>query len=558
MTDYVRSLVSFIGYEVDESGAERAANIFTGLKNAAETLNGWIEHGKAKIREWTIGAAEAGDHAAKMGKRLGITAEEVQQLSYVAARAGTSIEAIANGLKFAQKNAYAANGGNKEAIESFRDLGVEYKDQATGAVRPAVDILRDASDAMGAIQDPAKRTALVMKIFGKSGTELLPAMLDGEKGITSLMQRMTDLGDVMSDDDAAAAEDLVDSLHDAEFAAEGVAKRFAVMLFPVLKKMIDGTIKFYTSNRKLIDSGLRVVADIITELYGLYSKLKKTVMENTRVLLIFALLMTTMLIPSIIAQIGALGMLIKVLWITRGHWLSVLYAQLAAIAPIAGMIAGFALIALILEDIFGWANGDDSLIGNLFAAFLDAPSSPNDHWMVVTLRAIMSWTRGALQAIDQFWKGFFDDAEKSGGIWEATKNALVTAIVFWKDQIVDFFNWILGKFASIPAPVRLALNAIPGVGSVAAGLEAANVARTLASTASPATAPVGGQAGRQLLASGAGGGVSFGDTTLHVEVKAGNGGSPNETAAAVGEAAARALENHRRALLHEVESRVKR
>lgn len=68
--------------------------------------------------------------------------------------------------------AMVAAGGSKEQIEVFSRLGVSVTD-AAGQLRPTEDVLLDLADAFAAMPDGAEKSALAVKLFGKSGVELI-------------------------------------------------------------------------------------------------------------------------------------------------------------------------------------------------------------------------------------------------------------------------------------------------------------------------------------------------------------------------------------------------
>lgn len=69
------------------------------------------------------------------------------------------------------QNLGEAAGGNETAQKAFQKLGVFVRD-AGGNVRNTGDVLRDAVAKLAAIEDPAKRAALAVDIFGKSAAKL--------------------------------------------------------------------------------------------------------------------------------------------------------------------------------------------------------------------------------------------------------------------------------------------------------------------------------------------------------------------------------------------------
>ena len=87
------------------------------------------------------------------------------------------------------------------------------------------------ADALAGVEDASTRAALAQRIFGRSGTELLPLFTAGAEGLEAMRQKARDLGIVMSTEDAAAAAEFKDSLNELKGA-------FAGLLMPVLPAII--------------------------------------------------------------------------------------------------------------------------------------------------------------------------------------------------------------------------------------------------------------------------------------------------------------------------------
>jgi hypothetical protein len=60
-------------------------------------------------------------------------------------------------------------------------------------------------DNLAKVTDATTKASLAIDVFGKSGTQLLPLLADGEKGLQALEDRARDLGLTFSQEDADAA-----------------------------------------------------------------------------------------------------------------------------------------------------------------------------------------------------------------------------------------------------------------------------------------------------------------------------------------------------------------
>jgi hypothetical protein len=133
--------------------ASSPAGIFSGLLTAAKV------------------AADTGDAIVHLAEKAGTSVEAISALSYAARRAEVNADSLATAIKKMQVNIVTAARGGKEAQEVLAGLGLTAAD--LGRLLPE-DQFRRIADRIAAIQNPAERAATAVKIFGRSGTELLP------------------------------------------------------------------------------------------------------------------------------------------------------------------------------------------------------------------------------------------------------------------------------------------------------------------------------------------------------------------------------------------------
>ena len=164
--------------------ANKVNGVLAGL-GAALSLGALVAAGKA--------ALDTADNLSKLSQKTGISVESLSLLKPIAEQSGVSLEGLAKGMQKLATAMVEAAGGGKEQIEVFSRLGVSVKD-AAGQLRPTEDVLLDLADAFAAMPDGAEKSALAVKLFGKSGVELIPFLNQGRAGIEELKQKYKELG----------------------------------------------------------------------------------------------------------------------------------------------------------------------------------------------------------------------------------------------------------------------------------------------------------------------------------------------------------------------------
>ena len=128
------------------------------------------------------GAIDLADDMRDLSQRTGVGIETLGQFKVAAELSGSSIEGVAKGLTLLNKNMVAAATAGGPAAAAFKTLAVSTT-ETDGTLRKADKVFLDVADRFAAMRDGPEKAALAMKIFGKSGAELIPILNLGSKEI---------------------------------------------------------------------------------------------------------------------------------------------------------------------------------------------------------------------------------------------------------------------------------------------------------------------------------------------------------------------------------------
>lgn len=204
------------------------------------------------LTDLAIKTAEVGDQFLKAAPALGMTVEDLSALRYVAERSNVQFEQLSIGLSTLNKNLVDASAGTGEAIGAFKTLNIELNNEH-GSLKSNTEVLMEVADRFRLMADGATKAALAQKIFGESGTKLVPVLNQGRDGIEELKQRAEELGVVWSTTDAQAAAELRDATTDLKSAMAGLNQELGKELIPTLTRVVNvmtdgvGTINQYGS-----------------------------------------------------------------------------------------------------------------------------------------------------------------------------------------------------------------------------------------------------------------------------------------------------------------------
>lgn len=156
-------------------------------------------------------AIDAADHLNKLSQKIGISVEALSTLRFAAQLSDVSLETLQKGIKGLSQNITEANTGIGDGAQVFEALGVSVKN-ADGSMKSTEAVLLQVADVFANLEDGAVKTALAVKLFGKSGMDMIPLLNQGAAGINQLTAEAERLGLKLTTETARSAEAFNDNL----------------------------------------------------------------------------------------------------------------------------------------------------------------------------------------------------------------------------------------------------------------------------------------------------------------------------------------------------------
>lgn len=399
MSDALREIVASFGVEFDKDGQlAKGHKQIEGLTGELARLGKGLIAAFAvdRVFEFGKGILEQADALAKQSGALGVSAEELQGWQWAAKLSGSSAEEFSAAFtKFTRNVNEASDSAAGPAAKAFKELGVSIKD-ASGQLGAPIDLLDGVVAGLENIQDPAKRTAVVMDLFGRSGARLLPLLSEGPEGIKKLRAEVGELGATFDSAFLDNAQEVNDNVDRLKLGFRGLAIQVIGPMLPELVELTHGAIAVSK---------------------GFVAWIKQT--NVTR------------------GVVTALG--IKALPLVIGGLKTLGSVALRTVAPF-----------LLLEDAVGFLAGDDSVIGEALDKIFgsgtgDAARKELLQWFTDVKNVVVNDLAPALQAVTEspLFKGaakgaldailavlraiglaLTDDAEKAQGLLKALRGNL--------------------------------------------------------------------------------------------------------------------------------------
>lgn len=181
-----------------------------------------------------------GDQFDKMSQRVGVSAQTLSEYAHAASMSGSDISNIEGALKSMASLTLNASNGMAKATKTFERLGVEFETFKTLSPEEQFDLL---ASKIASIEDPTRRAAEAMKVFGGDGQRLLPLFNAGADGIAEMREEARRLGVTIDDSAAKMGADFDDAMSRFSQSLKGMSLTLAKEVTPSLISFFNGAAK---------------------------------------------------------------------------------------------------------------------------------------------------------------------------------------------------------------------------------------------------------------------------------------------------------------------------
>lgn len=178
------------------------------------------------------------DELSVLSEKTNVEVEALSSLKYAAEQSDASFEMLSGGLTKLARTMEGAVEAGSPAAKALGSIQVAAVD-AEGKLRPMDEVLLDIADRFSGMENGAKKSAIAMDLFGKSGSDLIPFLNEGREGITALREEAERLGITMSTQDVAAAKAYGDSMDKLNSVLASVGREIVLGLMPALTALSD-------------------------------------------------------------------------------------------------------------------------------------------------------------------------------------------------------------------------------------------------------------------------------------------------------------------------------
>jgi len=323
-----------------------------GINKAARGIGLIAAGGVAASAALIQSSAKQADEWAKQARQIGITAEQLQKLNYVANISGVSAESLTKSYEKMNRNIGDLRAGTGMLTTYLNKTDPAFAEQLKN-VESSEDAFAMLIGKINEAPDEFEKASLAQAAFGRAGMDVLRMAEQGEDGIRALMAETEKYG-LVSTEAANAAEMFNDEQTRMRQVVLGLKNKAFNALIPVLANILEKLRKLFETSadgtdiigrfKKMvegidIDAVVRDVSNFAKGMVGLGQTIGKVV----SFLIKFA--------PVILAVVAAIKILAAVqtiynvvLAITMAISSPVILIVLAIVAAVALLAAGVYLM----------------------------------------------------------------------------------------------------------------------------------------------------------------------------------------------------------------------
>lgn len=341
----IDSLVAKLSFDFDGKALDQFNKGMEDASKAVAIVAAGAVAAGAAIFAFTSKIAAQNDEIGKLGQKIGIAAQSINELGFVAQLNGGSINSMNSSLENLAKTASESARGLGAGVEAFGLLGVSAID-ANGNIKQTDDLLLDVADAVSKLDSQSQKLELLSKLGIDSS--LLLTLEQGSEAIRAQRKEVEELGFVLDKNATTRAAAFNDEMLRVKTVVNGVASAIGTKLMKQITPMVKTFLEWFKANKEIIKQNLNQFFEKLTTVIEALFNIGSRVVN---------------VINTLVQAFGGWEIAIQ----SAGAALLVLNAK-ALLIPILIAAAAVAIF-LLIEDIISFAQGADSQLGSLAKKF---------------------------------------------------------------------------------------------------------------------------------------------------------------------------------------------
>lgn len=450
----VRELLCKLGFEADQSKIDKFENSVGNLTKGLALLVTGATAAATAAFGFASSTARQSEEIERSAKLAGTGVEEFQKLAYASESFGIEQDKLADILKDVNDKMgdYAQTGGGAMAdffefiapkvgvtAEQFKNLS------GADALQLYVSSLEKANLSQADM-------TFYMEAIASDSTLLLPLLEKNGEAYKTLAKEAEEYGAILSEDNIKANKEFSKQLHSLNKMFQSVVMSVGNKLIPLFSDLVMKVKDFIAKNRELIQSNISGFFDgaiwvvkqfisVLGTLFGWIDKVAQLMGGWSNAIKIVGIavgvLMALKFVPWVLAATAAIKALNIAMLLNPAGLM------------IAGIVALGTAIVLLIEDMYQWVQGNESVVGDLIATWLEFVTKFTGY-----LSDSVESVKEKLGQIKGFFVDTFTEIKKYvtnifKNIWDGITSGISGAFDKIKSYIPDIS---LNPFSSNPTP----------------------------------------------------------------------------------------------------------
>lgn len=450
----VRELLSVLKFETDEAKVKSFENSIGSLTKGLALLVTGATAAATAAFGFASSTARQSEEIERSAKLASTGVEEFQKLAYASESFGIEQDKLADILKDVNDKVgdFMQTGGGAMAdffefiapkvgvtAEQFKNLS------GADALQLYVSSLEKANLSQADM-------TFYMEAIASDSTLLLPLLEKNGEAYKTLAKEAEEYGAIISEDNVKANKEFSKQLRSLNKMFQSVVMSVGNKLIPLFSDLIMKVKDFIAKNRELIQSNISGFFDgaiwvvkqfinVLGILFGWIDKVAQLMGGWSNAIKIVGIavgiLMTLKFVPWIIAATAAIKALNVAMLLNPAGLMT------------AAIVALGTAIVLLIEDLYQWVKGNESVVGDLIATWFEFVTKFKGYLSdsVETVKEKLGKIKGFF--VDTFTeiKEFVTNIFKN--IWDGITNGISNAFDKIKSYIPDIN---LNPFSSTPTP----------------------------------------------------------------------------------------------------------
>ncbi|WP_394896296.1 phage tail protein [Clostridium paraputrificum] len=229
-------------------------------------------------------AAGTTDRIDKLSQKIGMSRETFQEFDFICSQSGMSVENLQGGFKTLTKQMDSAMQGGKDATKAFNDLGLSTKDLANMSRE---DIFKKSITALQSMENETQKAAIANKIFGRSGSEMMPLLNGAAGSVDEMAKKAHELGLVLNDEAIDSGVVFTDTIDQLKRSFSSIVTKVGVNVMPLIQKFCDLILdnmpiiqSVVGTTFKFIEKFVKVIVNSLSKVVGKVSNLVKPIIDK--------------------------------------------------------------------------------------------------------------------------------------------------------------------------------------------------------------------------------------------------------------------------------------